>query len=113
MEQEELNGIKFVWNTLPATRSDTTKIVIPVGFHYTPGQQNENMQLLEYDPLTCHKCKAVISPLFSFSTKDKKCECSSAILAERIILSIAFMYKSIWQSLSCFSSFIKLRRQSP
>ncbi|MCQ2815671.1 MAG: Sec23/Sec24 zinc finger-containing protein [archaeon] len=73
--QDELNGIKFVWNTLPATRQDSTKIVIPVGFHYTPGAKNESMQLLEYDPLTCPKCKAVISPLFSFSARAKIWEC--------------------------------------
>ena len=33
---DEQNGIKFVWNTLPGTRSDATKIVVPVGFHYNP-----------------------------------------------------------------------------
>ena len=33
---DERNGLKFVWNILPNSRTDMTKIIIPLGFHYTP-----------------------------------------------------------------------------
>lgn len=72
---EEQNGIKFVWNLLPSNRNDMTKIVIPVGFHYTPIQKNEAIPLLEYDPLTCPKCKCAICPFFFYSVKAKVWEC--------------------------------------
>ena len=72
---EEFDGIKFVWNILPSNRTDMTKIVIPPSFHYTPAIKNENMQLLEYNPLFCPKCKSVISPLFSYNVRAKLWEC--------------------------------------
>ena len=72
---EEQNGIKFIWNTLPSTRQDMTKIVIPVGFHYTPCIQNENLQILEYEPLKCSKCQSIISPLFPYNVRSKIWEC--------------------------------------
>ena len=73
--QEEISDIKFVWNTLPSNRIDATKIVIPTGFHYTPGMQSDYLQLLEYDPLTCPRCKSVISPVFPYNIRAKVWEC--------------------------------------
>jgi protein transport protein SEC23 len=52
-----------------------TKIIIPLGFHYTPLIKNENIPLLEYEPLRCRNCNSVISPLFPFSVRGKKWEC--------------------------------------
>ena len=75
MEENERNGLKFVWNILPNSRTDMTKIIIPLGFHYTPLVKNENIPLLEYEPLRCRNCNSVISPLFPFSVRAKKWEC--------------------------------------
>ena len=74
ISNDELNGIKFVWNTLPCSRADATKIVVPVGFHYNPIIKNENLALLEYEPLKC-RCGSIISPLFNYSTRAKVWEC--------------------------------------
>ena len=74
LSADEHNGIKFVWNTLPGSRSDATKIVVPVGFHYNPLIKNENLSLLEYEPLKC-RCGSIISPIFNFSAKAKVWEC--------------------------------------
>ena len=74
ISNDELNGIKFVWNTLPCSRADATKIVVPVGFHYNPIIANENLALLEYEPLKC-RCGSIISPIFNFSTRAKVWEC--------------------------------------
>ena len=74
ISNDEQNGIKFVWNTLPCSRADATKIVVPVGFHYNPLIKNENLSLLEYEPLKC-RCGSIISPLFTYSTRAKVWEC--------------------------------------
>ena len=74
ISNDELNGIKFVWNTLPRSREDATKIVVPIGFHYNPIIKNENLALLEYEPLKC-RCGSIISPLFNYSTRSKVWEC--------------------------------------
>ena len=71
---DELNGIKFVWNSLPSSRGDASKIVVPVGFHYNPIIKNENLSLLEYEPLKC-RCGSIISPIFNYSTRAKVWEC--------------------------------------
>ena len=74
ISNDEINGIKFVWNTLPRSREDATKIVVPIGFHYNPIIKNENLALLEYEPLKC-RCGSIISPLFNYSTRAKVWEC--------------------------------------
>ena len=74
ISNDEQNGIKFVWNVLPSSRADATKIVLPVGFHYNPIIKNENLSLLEYEPLKC-RCGSIISPLFNYSTRSKVWEC--------------------------------------
>ena len=74
ISNDEQNGIKFVWNVLPSSRADATKIVVPVGFHYNPIIKNENLSLLEYEPLKC-RCGSIISPLFNYSTRSKVWEC--------------------------------------
>ena len=74
IKYDEENGVKFVWNILPNSRSDASKIVVPVGFHYNPLIKNENLSLLEYEPLKC-RCGSIISPLFNFSVKSKVWEC--------------------------------------
>ena len=74
ISHDEQNGIKFIWNTLPGSRADATKIVVPVGFHYNPIIKNDNLALLEYEPLKC-RCGSIISPLYNYSTKAKVWEC--------------------------------------
>ena len=74
ISNDEQNGIKFVWNVLPSSRADATKIVVSVGFHYNPIIKNENLSLLEYEPLKC-RCGSIISPLFNYSTRSKVWEC--------------------------------------
>src|SRR4051794_38578897 len=73
---DEINGIKFTWNMLPNNKLDANKLIIPIGFHYTPVKKIENLQLLEYDPLRCSSCKAVINPHFSRNYKAKYWECA-------------------------------------
>ena len=70
------NGIRFTWNAFPSNRNDAGKIVLPVGFHYSPNKKIENLQVLEYDPLQCQSCKAVLNPNFQVNFKTKTWECS-------------------------------------
>jgi protein transport protein SEC23 len=73
---DEMNGIKFTWNMLPNNKPDANKLIVPIGFHYTPVKKVENLQLLEYDPLRCSSCKAVINPHFPRNYKAKYWECA-------------------------------------
>lgn len=74
---EEFNDTKFVWNTLPSNKEDTTRIIIPPGFHYSPKQKKiTNETLLEYDPVICNQCKAVLNPFVSINHQAKKWTCN-------------------------------------
>lgn len=75
VEKDEQNGIKFTWNSLPTTRTDSVKLIVPPGFHYTPAKKNENLQVLDYDPLLCNVCKSVLSPHFNVNFRNKTWDC--------------------------------------
>lgn len=77
IDQEDYqNGIRFVFNNLPNNRSDSTLLNIPIGFHYQPYRQNEELPILEYDPVQCKQCKAYLNPfnLLNFKTKIWDCQ---------------------------------------
>ena len=73
---DETNGIKFTWNNFPCNRADSAKIVVPVGFHYTPGKKSENVPLLEYDALHCPSCKSVLNLHSQVNFRAKTWECA-------------------------------------
>lgn len=65
-EAEDLNGIRFSWNTFPATKVEANKVVVPIGCLYTPLMNREESELpvAHYDPIYCLKqtCKAILNP---------------------------------------------------
>jgi protein transport protein SEC23 len=73
---DDANGIKFTWNVLPNNKLDANKLIVPIGFHYTPVKKVDNLQLLEYDPLRCSQCKSVNNPHFTRNYKAKYWECA-------------------------------------
>lgn len=74
-EIEASNGIRFVWNTFPCNRQDSTILTVPLGFHYQPGKVIETMPLLEYDPIQCKNCKSILNPQCPINFKSKFWEC--------------------------------------
>ncbi|QWU85885.1 hypothetical protein CA3LBN_000103 [Candidozyma haemuli] len=63
-EQEELNGVRFAWNTFPSTKAESAKIVVPTGVLYTPLKYREDMPVMPYEPIFCHSssCRAILNP---------------------------------------------------
>lgn len=81
MENEEIsNGIRFVWNNLPNNRTDSTIITVPVGFHYQPGRQIENMPLVDYEPVACKQCKSILNPYVKIDFKSKCWDCQFCLV---------------------------------
>jgi len=75
VENDEQNGIKFTWNSLPTTRTDSIKLIVPPGFHYTPAKKSDTLQVLDYDPLICQNCKSILSPHFNVNFRNKSWDC--------------------------------------
>ncbi|KAI9894072.1 MAG: GTPase-activating protein S23 [Vezdaea aestivalis] len=62
-EIEEKDGIRLSWNTIPSSRMEASRLVVPIGALYTPLKEKEDGPLLQYEPVTCKApCRAVLNP---------------------------------------------------
>ena len=74
-KEESQNSVRMSWNVLPSNPIDLQRYIVPCGIHYTPLKQVENLQILEYEPLTCKICKSVIAPQFQIDFRSKSWSC--------------------------------------
>jgi protein transport protein SEC23 len=74
-KEENNNGVRFTWNVFPDNKLDHTRIVVPIAMHYSPFKKVDNLQVLEYDPILCKSCKAVIAPFWHIDFRSKAWEC--------------------------------------
>lgn len=62
-EIEDQDGIRFSWNVWPSTKSEATKIVVPIGCLYTPLKERAEMPPVNYEPVVCKPpCRAILNP---------------------------------------------------
>lgn len=68
-EAEDLNGIRFSWNTFPSTKMEANKVVVPMGCLYSPLTTRERytLPIAQYDPIFCmnQSCRAILNPYCS------------------------------------------------
>ena len=57
---ESKDCVRMSWNNLPSTKLETMRAVLPIGVHYTPFKETEEMPM-EYEPLRS-PCGAVLNP---------------------------------------------------
>eukprot|EP00890_Picochlorum_soloecismus_P005474 jgi/Picsp_1/5928/NSC_03285-R1_transport protein len=62
LELEEVDGVRMVWNVWPKSRLEAAKCVVPFGVVHTPAKQTSNLQVVEYDPIPCKSCGAILNP---------------------------------------------------
>ena len=74
-KEESQNSVRMSWNVLPSNPIDLQRYIVPCGIHYTPLKQVDNLQILEYEPLTCKICKSVIAPQFQIDFRSKSWSC--------------------------------------
>ncbi|KAI9771862.1 MAG: GTPase-activating protein S23 [Geoglossum simile] len=62
-ELEDRDGIRLSWNTLPSSRMEASRLVVPIAALYTPLKEMPDRPLLQYEPVTCKApCRAVLNP---------------------------------------------------
>ncbi|KAI3912952.1 hypothetical protein MKW98_019305 [Papaver atlanticum] len=61
-ELEAIEGLRWSWNSWPASKSEVSALVIPLSILYTPLMKYTDLPLLSYDPLICNRCGAVLNP---------------------------------------------------
>lgn len=67
-EAEDINGVRFAWNSFPSTKAEAAKIVVPTGVFYTPLKyRGEELPLAGYDPCFCQnpQCRSILNPYCS------------------------------------------------
>lgn len=66
-EAEDINGVRFAWNSFPSTKAEAGRIVIPTGVLYTPIKYREDLPIAAYDPCYCQntQCRSVLNPYCS------------------------------------------------
>ncbi|KAK9137686.1 hypothetical protein Sjap_008280 [Stephania japonica] len=62
LELEAIEGLRWPWNSWPASKSEASSLVIPISVMCTPLMQFNDLPLLNYDPLICNRCGAVLNP---------------------------------------------------
>lgn len=72
---ESQDAIRFSWNVLPPNKMVATRAVAPVGCLYTPMKDLENLALVEYKPLSCQKCRALLNPFVTIDYRSKFWAC--------------------------------------
>ena len=61
-QRESQDGLRFSWNYWPCNKLTETRVVVPVGSIYTPLKEIEGLGLVEYQPVLCKQCQAVLNP---------------------------------------------------
>ncbi|CAD7958275.1 unnamed protein product [Amoebophrya sp. A120] len=72
---EKQDGVRFSWNIWPSSRIDATRIVMPLACLYTPLKKTDQLRVVNYDPLNCRKCGAVINPYAVLDYRRKTWRC--------------------------------------
>lgn len=66
-EAEDINGVRFAWNSFPSTKAEASKIVVPTGVLYTPLKYRDDLPIAAYDPCYCQnpQCRSILNPYCS------------------------------------------------
>ena len=60
--EEDRDGVRLSWNVWPTSRLEATRNVIPLGALYTPLKARPDLPPLNYAPVLCARCGAVLNP---------------------------------------------------
>ncbi|KAK9668413.1 hypothetical protein RND81_13G058900 [Saponaria officinalis] len=61
-ELEAIEGLRWSWNSWPASKSGATSLIIPLSILCTPLMESPELPVLPYEPLICIKCGAALNP---------------------------------------------------
>lgn len=62
VELEAIEGLRWSWNSWPASQSESQALIIPLSIMCTPLMQLSDLPILPYDPVICSQCGAVLNP---------------------------------------------------
>lgn len=72
---ETTDGVRWSWNVLPCSRLEASRMVIPIGCMYTPLANIQGLPVLEYEPVECRNCRAILNPFCHVDFRAKTWTC--------------------------------------
>ena len=75
-QREQLDGVRFSWNFWPSNKVGQARGVVPVSALYTPLKEIENLAVVQYEPVKCPKCGAILNPFCNVDFRFKTWECN-------------------------------------
>lgn len=74
-EIEDIDGVRFNWNTFPVTRLESENMASPVGCLYTPLLPREDLPIANYDPQLCRKCRSALNVFSQIDMNNRTWTC--------------------------------------
>lgn len=71
---EEKDGVRFSWNVFPPSKTEGSKLVVPVACLYTPLKERTGAALptVAYEPVVCKApCRAILNPYCQLDVQSK------------------------------------------
>jgi protein transport protein SEC23 len=62
MDLEAQDAVRMPWNVIPGTKQEAAQSIIPISAIYTPLRPIPQMPVLQYAPVRCRNCRAVLNP---------------------------------------------------
>lgn len=75
LQVEDNDGIRFSWNLWPSTTAEGKQLVVPISCLYSPLKQSPDMPLVNFDPVQCPKCHALLNPYCELNPDSKYWTC--------------------------------------
>ena len=79
LEEEARDGVRMSWNVWPSTRTDMTRMVVPVGAMYSPLKPTQNLHTSHYEPIRCRSgqnCACILNPMCRLDFNSKTWQCN-------------------------------------
>jgi len=74
--EEDRDGVRLSWNVWPTSRLEATRNVIPLGCLYTPLKSRPDLPPINYAPVLCQRCQAVMNPFCQVDYQAKIWACN-------------------------------------
>lgn len=77
LELEGIEGLRWSWNSWPTTKTEATSLVIPLSIMCSPLalMESSEVPVLEYEPLICLPCGAILNPYARIDYQSKIWHC--------------------------------------
>ncbi|CCH42499.1 hypothetical protein BN7_2044 [Wickerhamomyces ciferrii] len=78
---EEVDGVRFTWNSIPTTKITSNRLSVPIASLYTPLKDREDLPIIPSEPTVCRQpCGAILNPfaVVDYNTKTWNCPICSA-----------------------------------